>query len=153
MEIPILILQDVSRQSGIVALEAAGDQQIDFQPENLRDLDPADVPQPRAYVPSERIVAAYQYARLPYRLTTLATRHTSESVLTALCESTEITSVPSTGRSNAPPGAFLASHRQPSARVGQAAARTRICGPPCSMASPWRSVKRKERILFPCRRE
>ncbi len=92
--VPGLTLQDVSRQSGIVALEAAGDQQIDCQSENLRDLDPADVPQPRAYTPSRRIVAAYQYARLPYRLTISATRHASRSVLTGLCESTEITSVP-----------------------------------------------------------
>lgn len=92
--IPVLALQDVSRQSGIVALEAAGDQQIDYQPESLRDLDPADVPQPRDYVPTQRIVAAYQYARLPYRLTISATRHASASVLTAVCESTEITSVP-----------------------------------------------------------
>ncbi len=92
--IPVLVLADVSRQSGIVALEAAGDQEIAFAPENLRDLDPADVPQPRAYVPRQRIVAAYQYARLPYRLTASATGHKSEPVLTAVCESTEITSVP-----------------------------------------------------------
>ena len=92
--IPVLALQNVSRQSGIVALEAASDQQIDYEPENLRDLDPADVSQPRVYVPSQRIVAAYHYPRLPYRLTISATRHSSESVLTALCESAEITSVP-----------------------------------------------------------
>ncbi len=91
--VPVLALQNISRQSGIVALEAAGDQQLDYQPENLRDLDPADVSQPKAYVPSERIVAAYQYQRLPYRLTISATRHASESVLTAICESAEITSV------------------------------------------------------------
>ncbi len=91
--VPVLALQNISRQSGIVALEAAGDQQLDYQPENLRDLDPADVSEPKAYVPSERIVAAYQYQRLPYRLTISATRHASESVLTAICESAEITSV------------------------------------------------------------
>ena len=92
--IPVLALRNVSRQSGIVALEAASDQQIDYEPENLRDLDPADVSQPRVYVPSQRIVAAYHYPRLPYRLAISATRHASESVLTALCESAEITSVP-----------------------------------------------------------
>ena len=91
--VPVLALQNVSRQSGMVAVEAAGDQQIDCEPENLRDLDPADVLKPRAYVPSQRIVAAYQYQRLPYRLTISATRHTSESVLTAICESAEIISV------------------------------------------------------------
>jgi len=91
--IPVLAFQNVSRQSGIVALEAASDQQIDYEPENLRDLDPADVLKPRAYVPSQRIVAAYQYQRLPYRLTISATRHASESVLTGICESAEITSV------------------------------------------------------------
>ncbi len=91
--VPVLALQNVSRQSGMVAVEAAGDQQIDCRPENLRDLDPADVLKPRAYVPSQRIVAAYQYQRLPYRLTISATRHTSESVLTAICESAGIISV------------------------------------------------------------
>ena len=91
--VPVLALEDVSRQSGIVALEAASDQQIDYEPENLRDLDPADVSKPRVYVPSQRIVAAYQYQRLPYRLTISATRHASKSVLGAICELAEIISV------------------------------------------------------------
>jgi len=91
--VPVLALENVSRQSGMVALEAASDQEIDYRPENLRDLDPADVSQARAYAPSERIVAAYQYQRLPYRLTISATRHASDSVLTAVCESAEIISV------------------------------------------------------------
>jgi len=93
VEIPVLAMQDVSRQSGTVAVEAAGDQQIDHRPENLRELDPADVFKPRAYVPTQRIVAAYQYQRLPYRLTISATRHPSESVLTAICQSVEIVSI------------------------------------------------------------
>ena len=93
VEIPVLVLKNASRQSGIVALEAAGDQQIDCRPENLRDLDPADVPAPRAYTARERIVAAYQYQRLPYRLAISATRHASEPVLSAICESAEIVSV------------------------------------------------------------
>jgi len=91
--VPVLALQNVSRQSGMVAVEAADDQQVAFAAGNLRDLDPADVFQGRAYVPSERIVAAYQYPRLPYRLTLSATRHTSEPVLAAICESAEIVSV------------------------------------------------------------
>ncbi|NUQ63300.1 MAG: DUF1559 domain-containing protein [Pirellulales bacterium] len=91
--IPVLVLENVSRQSGIIALEAAGDQQIDCVPESLRDLDPADVPKPKVYVPSQRIVAAYHYPRLPYRLAISATHHPSEPVLTAVCESAEITSV------------------------------------------------------------
>jgi hypothetical protein len=91
--IPVLALQNVSRQGGILALEAASDQQIEYEPEHLRDLDPADVLKPKAYVPTQRIVAAYQYQRLPYRLTISATRHASESVLNAICESVEIISV------------------------------------------------------------
>ena len=91
--IPVFTLRDVSRQSGILAIEAAGDQQIDCRPENLRDLDPADVLTPKAYVPGNRIVAAYHYRRLPYRLTISATRHAPVPVLTAICESAEITSV------------------------------------------------------------
>jgi prepilin-type processing-associated H-X9-DG protein len=91
--LPILAFQNVSRQSGMVAVEAADDQQIGCQPENLRDLDPADVRKPKAYVPGRRIVAAYQYQRLPYRLAISATRHVSGSVLTGVCESAEIISV------------------------------------------------------------
>ena len=93
--VPLLALQGVARQSGIVALEAASDQQIDLKAENLRELDPADVPQPKSYVPSQRIVAAYQYQRLPYRLALSAVRYRSESVLTAVCTSADITSVAS----------------------------------------------------------
>lgn len=103
VEVPVLTIEDISGQTGMVAVEAAGDQQIDCRAENLRDLDPADVAKPRAYVPSQRIVAAYQYGRLPYRLAISATRHTSESVLTAICESAEVTSIagrePAGGRS------------------------------------------------------
>jgi len=93
VEVPVLAVVDVARQSGVVALEAAGDQHLACEPEELRDIDPADVGEPKAYVPRQRIVAAYQYPRLPYRLTIAATRHASESVLNAICESIDITSV------------------------------------------------------------
>lgn len=93
VDVPVLAVRNVSRQSGIVALEAAGDQQLDYEAENLRNLDPADVPQPRDYAPSRRIVAAYQYSRLPYRLTISTTRHQSEPVLTAICGSASITTI------------------------------------------------------------
>ena len=63
LEIPVLVVGEVSRQSGVVALEAAGDQQLAYEPEDLRDIDPADVGEPKAYVPRQRIVAAYQYPR------------------------------------------------------------------------------------------
>lgn len=92
--IPVLALQNVSRQSGMVAVEAASDQQIDCQPKDLRELDPAEVLKPKAYKVAHRIVAAYQYRRLPYGLAISATRHQPGAVLTALCESAEITSVP-----------------------------------------------------------
>lgn len=91
--VPVLAFQNVSRQSGTVAVEAADDQQIGCVPEHLRELDTADVRKPRAYVPTHRIVAAYQYQRLPYRLALSATRHVSGSVLTGICESAEIISV------------------------------------------------------------
>ena len=92
--VPVVALKNVSRQNGIVAVEAANDQQIDMEPKNLRELDPADVVLPKAYKPGQRIVAAYQYPRLPYSLTVSATSHGSEPVLTAICESAEIESVP-----------------------------------------------------------
>jgi len=91
--VPVLAFQNVSRQSGTVAVEAADDQQIGCVPENLRELDTADVRKPRAYAPTHRIVAAYQYQRLPYRLALSAARHVSGSVLTGICESAEIISV------------------------------------------------------------
>lgn len=91
--VPVLAFQNVSRQSGTVAVEAADDQQIGCVPEHLRELDTADVRKPRAYAPAHRIVAAYQYQRLPYRLALSATRHVSGSVLTGICESAEIISV------------------------------------------------------------
>ncbi len=91
--VPVLVLQNVSRQNGTVAVEAASDQQIDCSPEDLRDLDPADVPKPKAYAPTHRIVAAYQYQRLPYRLTISGTHHASQTVLTAVCEGASITSI------------------------------------------------------------
>ncbi len=91
--VAVLALRNVSRQSGIVAVEAANDQRIDCESENLRDLDPADVVAPAAYTPGQRIVAAYQYPRLPYRLSISATSHDSEPVVTAICESAEIETV------------------------------------------------------------
>ncbi len=91
--LPILAFRNVSRQTGMVAVEAAGDQRIDCRPVNLRDLDPADVRKPRIYATNRRIVAAYQYQGMPYELTLSAARHRPGAVLTAICESAEITSI------------------------------------------------------------
>jgi prepilin-type processing-associated H-X9-DG protein len=91
--VPVLAMQDVAAQTGIVAVEAAADQQIDCRPENLRELDPADVVQPAAYVPRQRIVAAYQYRGVPYRLTLAATRFAPAAMVDAICESAEIVSI------------------------------------------------------------
>ncbi|MEN6451285.1 MAG: DUF1559 domain-containing protein [Thermoguttaceae bacterium] len=90
---PMLALRNVSQQSGIVAVEAAGDQQIECRPANLRAVNPADVPKPKAHAADRRLVAAYQYQRLPYELTVSATRQTPGSVLTAICQAAEITSL------------------------------------------------------------
>ena len=108
MPIPVLTLRNVSRQNGMVALEAAADQEIDYEAANMRELDPAEVVEPDAYVPRQRIVAAYQYQRLPYRLTISATRHVSGSVLTAVCESSEITSLVGREGSDTPSGSVPA---------------------------------------------
>ncbi|MDZ7619794.1 MAG: DUF1559 domain-containing protein, partial [Patescibacteria group bacterium] len=91
--VPVLIVRNVSRQTGKVAIEAASDQQILCESDNLRELDPADVPQPAAYAPRQRIVAAYQYSRLPYGLTVSAVRFSSASLIGAVCETAEILSV------------------------------------------------------------
>ena len=91
--IPVLVVHDVTRQSGTVAVEAASAQQIHCRSTNLRELDPADMPHPAAYVPQQRIVAAYRYQRLPYQLTVRATRFASASLIEAICESAEIVSV------------------------------------------------------------
>ncbi|MFZ1933466.1 MAG: DUF1559 domain-containing protein [Thermoguttaceae bacterium] len=93
VSVPVLALQQVSRQSGIVAMEAASDQQIDCTPENLRVVDPAEVPKSHAYTPHHRIVAAYRYSGLPFGLTISAAHHASASVVTAICESAEILSI------------------------------------------------------------
>ena len=99
--VPVLVVQDVVRQSGRVAVEAASDQQIDFRTRGLRDLDPAGIADPAAYQPQQRIVAAYQYARLPYQLELVATRHPTAPVLDAVCPAAEIvTVVGAAGRSH-----------------------------------------------------
>jgi hypothetical protein len=93
VDVPVLALQNISRQSGIVAVEAAGDQQITFEPDKLRQLDPAELPVPVAYAADQRVVAAWHYQRLPYRLAVSATHHRSVSGLNAICDEVVIISV------------------------------------------------------------
>ncbi|TVS17816.1 MAG: DUF1559 domain-containing protein [Planctomycetaceae bacterium] len=93
VDVPVLALQNISRQSGIVAMEAAGDQQITFEPDRLRQLDPAELPVPVAYAADQRVVAAWHYQRLPYRLAVSATHHQSVSGLNAICDEVVIISV------------------------------------------------------------
>ena len=150
VEVPVLALQNVSRQSGMVAVEAAGDQQIDCKPENLHGLDPADVLKPRAYVPKQRIVAAYQYRRLPYRLGISAASYASAPVLTAVCESAEITSVPEEqGRMRHQRASGFAAST--CSRYPWCCRKAPICGPPRWTASRLRSAGRGANISFLCR--
>jgi hypothetical protein len=93
VDVPVLALQNISRQSGVVAVQAAGDQQITFEPEKLRQLDPAELPVPVAYTVDQRVVAAWHYQRLPYRLAVSATHHPSVSGLNAICDEVVIISV------------------------------------------------------------
>ncbi len=92
-DLPVLEFQNISTQSGMVAVQAAGDQQITFQTEQLRQIDPAELPVPVAYSPDQRIVAAWHYQRLLYRLAISAVHHRSVSGLNAICDSVEIFSV------------------------------------------------------------
>ncbi|MBI3469676.1 MAG: DUF1559 domain-containing protein, partial [Planctomycetes bacterium] len=91
--LPVLAFRDVPRQSGFIAVEGAGDQEVEYTAKDLREVDPADLPTPLAYRPAERIVAAYHYSRLPYALRLAGQRRTPQEVLAAVCDKATITSV------------------------------------------------------------
>lgn len=93
VDVPVLAFENISTQTGIVAVRAAGDQQITFEPDQLRQLDPAELPVPVAHAADQRIVAAWHYQRLPYRLAISAIHHRSVSGLSAICDNVEIISV------------------------------------------------------------
>ncbi len=90
--LPVLAFRNVSRQTGYVAVEAAHDQEVEQRVENLREVDPADLPMPLAYQPG-RIVAAYQFQRLPFQLNLSGQRRDAQEVLAAVCDSATITSM------------------------------------------------------------
>jgi hypothetical protein len=90
--LPVLSFRNVTRQTGYVAVEAASDQEVEQQFDNLRELDPADLPLPATYQPG-RIVAAYQYQRLPFQLRLTGERRDSQEVLAAVCDRATITSL------------------------------------------------------------
>ena len=90
--VPVLALRNVSRQSGMVAVEAASDQQIDCQPENLREWNPANVPaQSLRRRPPDR--CRLSISAIAVRADDRGHAHAPESVLTAICEAAEIRSL------------------------------------------------------------
>jgi hypothetical protein len=90
--VPVLAFRNVVRQTGYIAVEAATDQEVEQQSQNLREVDPADLPVPTAHKPG-RIVAAYQYLRLPFRLLLSGERRDSQEVLASVCDRATITSI------------------------------------------------------------
>jgi hypothetical protein len=90
--LPVLAFRTVARQTGYIAVEAANDQEVEHTSENLREVDPADLPGSLVYQPG-RIVAAYQFQRLPYQLRLAGERRDALEVLAAVCDAATITSV------------------------------------------------------------
>lgn len=94
-----LTVPDADRINGYIAIEGGGDQQLqvtaqDANGEDLPNVDPVDVAAAaRAYSPSQRIVAAYQYTLRDYSVALSETRFDRVAVPTAVCDSTRIRSV------------------------------------------------------------
>jgi hypothetical protein len=96
--VPFLRVLAADRQNGFIALEAEGDQRLtivaqDGNQASLTEVDPIDLPAPRAYFPQHRIVAAYRYfADLPTVAIT-DERFDRLPVPTAICRLATIRSV------------------------------------------------------------
>ena len=94
---PIMNVSGADRQSGEVAIEAAGDQRlkitaVDASGLPLTELDPVDL-SPVAYRPQERVVSAYRYVRPGHKVSFTEEKFERSAVPTAVCHTAEISSV------------------------------------------------------------
>ncbi|HID23171.1 MAG TPA: hypothetical protein EYP14_12320, partial [Planctomycetaceae bacterium] len=101
--VPDLLLPDADWQSGFLAIEAAGDQQLTVEAQDaagrpLDSVDWGDFP-PMRYVPKERIAATYRHVSGGYRVTLREKRYQRSPLPVAVCHRLQITSVlDATGR-------------------------------------------------------
>lgn len=100
--VPKLRVLGAERESGFLAIEASGDQQLtlstsDHNKRPLGQVDPVDVIDCEAgYVPRERIVATYRFVNGNFDVVLEEARFDKAAVPTAVCHSLEIKSVLST---------------------------------------------------------
>ncbi|MDB5388036.1 MAG: hypothetical protein JWM11_3682, partial [Planctomycetaceae bacterium] len=95
---PTLQVVGAERETGTIAFEAEPDQQLDLTVQDaagatLPDVDPADLPPPTAYIPKDRIVAAYGYVLPGYQLKLTERRFDRLAVPTAICDKLDIVSI------------------------------------------------------------
>ncbi len=98
VKVPQLQIMSADRQYGEVAFEAEGDQRLKIQATGLRgqsltSIDAAELQQPVAYQPRERIVAAYRYVGVGHEIQVEETRFDQTAVPTAIAHQLELKSV------------------------------------------------------------
>ncbi|MFK7778821.1 MAG: hypothetical protein QM501_12005, partial [Gimesia sp.] len=96
--IPQLQIMSADRQYGEIAFEAEGDQRLKIQATGLRgqsltSIDAAELQQPVAYQPRERIVAAYRFVGVGHKIEAEETRFDQIAVPTAIAHQLELKSV------------------------------------------------------------
>lgn len=95
---PTLQVVGAERETGAIAFEAEPDQELDLTVTDsaktpLPDVDPTDLPLPTAYVPKDRIVAAYGFVLPDYELKLAERRYDRLAVPTAICDKLNIVSI------------------------------------------------------------
>ena len=93
VSLPVLSVPDAVRQAGTLAVYGASEQEVRVTAQDLRPIDPAELPGLAEYQPSGRLVASFQYREVPYSLALVVSTHPEVEVLAGICIHAQIRSV------------------------------------------------------------
>jgi len=94
--VPLIVPLDVARTSGVWAVEANTETEIQFEAKGMNELDSLLAPRLPDYQPRHRVIGVFAWLGQDYTLKLSGVRHTPATVLTSVVDSLELDTVVST---------------------------------------------------------
>ncbi len=94
--VPLIVPLDVARTSGVWAVEANTETEIQFEAKGMNELDSLLAPRLPDYQPRHRVIGVFAWLGQDYTLKLSGVRHTPAAVLTSVVDSLELDTVVST---------------------------------------------------------
>ncbi len=96
-KVPVIAPLDVTRSSGLWAVEANTETEIHFETKGLNEVDSLHAPRLGGYAPSHRVIGVFGWLGSEYSLTLRGVRHAAAAVLKTVVDQFDLDTVVSTG--------------------------------------------------------